>query len=75
MVLHPEEDMVITERAALVAWRLAHGEAMTTADAAEMVGVCERSAQRMMCKIARILPIVQRNGHWEAAFFGETENS
>lgn len=71
---YPEEDLVITERAALVAWRLAHGEAMTSEQVAEMVGVCECTAQRMMCKIARVLPIVQRNGFWEAIFFEESRN-
>jgi len=68
---YPDEDLVITERAALVAWHLAHGEALTTDNIADLVGVCHSTAYRMMCKLARILPIIHANNHWEALFMHE----
>lgn len=74
MLDFPEEDMVITERAALVAWRLAHGEAMSTDDAAAMVGVARSTAHEMLCKMARVLPIRCYNGLWEAFFYSEVKN-
>jgi len=66
MAACPEEDLVVTERAALVAWHLAHGEGMTIADIADMVGVHRSTARRMMMKLARVLPIIHEDGFWEA---------
>lgn len=73
MLDFPEEDLVITERAALVAWRLAHGDAMSTEDAARLVGVARSTAYEMLCKMARVLPIRRYNGLWEAAFLAEKD--
>jgi hypothetical protein len=69
---YPDEDLVITERAALVAWHLAHGEGMTTGDVARLVGVHESTARRMMYKLSRVLPIIHKNGCWEALFCSES---
>ena len=69
---YPAEDLVITERAALVAWHLAQGEAMTTCDVAETVGLCRTAAYKLMTKLARVLPIVHLDGVWMVAFYEES---
>ena len=66
MLDYPEEDLVITERAAIVAWELARGKTLTTEAVAEMVGICYHSAYRMLCKIARVTPVVDEFGSWKA---------
>ena len=60
------EDYVVTERAALVAWRLHQGEAMTTAEVAALVGLQRPAAHKLMEKICRVLPITQVDRKWMA---------
>ena len=59
-------ELVITERAALIAWHLAHGEAMRTSDVVMMTGLERQGAWKLMCRLSRVLPIYQDDcGFWQ----------
>lgn len=54
------------ERAALIAWHLAHGEAMRTVDVVELTGLERQGAWKLMCRLSRVLPIYQDDcGFWQ----------
>jgi molybdenum-dependent DNA-binding transcriptional regulator ModE len=55
----PDDDLLPTERAAVLVRRLTLGEAITTAQAARLVGVSRQAAWLMLTKLSRVLPIVQ----------------
>jgi DNA-binding IclR family transcriptional regulator len=62
------------ERAALVAWHLAHGEAMTTRQVAETAGMSVSCAYRLMYALARVLPVYKNgDGFWQANVMREAE--
>lgn len=64
----PEENtgQVPQERAAVVAWYLAHGEALTTRQVTELTGTTMRGALAMMYRLSRVLPVYQNDiGQWE----------
>jgi alkylated DNA nucleotide flippase Atl1 len=48
------EPETITERIAVVVMELANGEAMTTRDVAELLGVSRSAAWRIMCRLCRV---------------------
>lgn len=58
--------MVITERAAIIGWRLRSGEQMTTAEVAELLGIQREAARVLMLKVCRVLPVAQIGGVWIA---------
>jgi len=65
VTIHPEE-MLPTERAALVAYWLVKGEALTVDQVVEIAGYQrKREARRLLQALARVLPIYKRDGHWE----------
>ncbi|MFQ5343361.1 MAG: hypothetical protein ACE5F6_17610 [Anaerolineae bacterium] len=45
------------ERAAVIAWRLAQGEALSVGEAVALLGVTERRAQQLFRELSRVLPI------------------
>ena len=49
----------ITERAAIVAWHLAHGETMQTRDVADLCGLTMTGAYLLMRRLSRVIPIYQ----------------
>jgi predicted DNA-binding transcriptional regulator YafY len=54
-----------TERAALIAYLLASGRQLSTADIVEMTGVPIRTAQRDFVNISRAIPIYRESdGQW-----------
>ena len=53
------EPDTITERAALVAWHLAHGEIMQTRDVAELTGLSMWGAWHLMLRLSRVIPVYQ----------------
>lgn len=68
------EPDTITERAALIAWHLAHGESMQTRDVAEMTGLTFSGAWRLMDRLSRTLPIYQTSdGLWQTCAMLELE--
>ena len=72
MIASTEPDTA-QERAALVAWHLAHGEGMTTQDVADLCGFSRVSGWRLMMALCRVLPIYQtENGVWEVLFLKES---
>ncbi|MCB0049839.1 MAG: hypothetical protein M9936_14315 [Caldilinea sp.] len=60
-------ESVTTERVAIVAWRLANGGALTTAEAAHLVSITPAGARAMLDKLSRVLPIFEDGGRWRLA--------
>lgn len=58
-------DTLPTERIALVAWRLAQGNAYTAREVADMTGLTWFGAHRLLCKVSRTLPIYSDGGKWQ----------
>ena len=58
------EDLITTERVAVVVYRLMLGERLTTAAVADLTGISWSGAYYMMTKISRVAPVVQCSGHW-----------
>jgi hypothetical protein len=68
------DDLASQERAALVAWHLAHGDAFRTREAAQMTGLSHSGALKLMCRLSRILPICQDNlGFWQVLAMREAD--
>jgi len=65
--------LTTTEAAALLAWHLAHGEAIGNAEASELTGLSQEGARQMLCRLCRVLPILFHNGRWMAVALLETE--
>ena len=65
------EDYTPQEKAALVAWHLAHGEGMRTADVEALTGLTWEGARVLMCKLSRVIPIMQVRGRWVVAYLAE----
>ena len=64
----PACELVASERAALVVWRLARSEALTTDDVVRICGyVDRRGAHELMHRLARVLPLVFASGVWRVA--------
>jgi len=64
----PDRETVATERIARVVWPLAHGQPLTTRQAAALAGITPRGAWRMLTKLCRVLPIYQDDGGvWRVA--------
>ena len=59
-----EREYVATERVGLVVWHLAHGEAMTIRQVADMAGITARGARQMLEKLSRAIPIMCWRGEW-----------
>ena len=68
-----EEPDTPQERVAIVVWWLAHGEALTTRQVAEMTGLGERGARVLMIGISRVLPLRLWEGKWEVMAAGELD--
>jgi len=66
-------DRTPRQRAALVAWWLAHGEGMTTADVARLAGVKLRAAQQLMIELSCVLPILRESGVWQVCALAELD--
>lgn len=58
------DEMVTTERVAVVVHLLTLGRKMTTAQVAARVGVNRHAAWYMLSKISRVLPLTQIDGLW-----------
>jgi len=69
-----DPDYTAQEKAALIAWHLAHGEGMTTAEIASLTGLSWQGARHLMDRLARVLPIYQDDvGAWSVCAFKELE--
>ena len=68
---YPDE-MTAQERAALLGWWFAHGECMTTAQAARLIGLDWEGTRVLLSKLARVIPIYRSaSGAWEVCAMGE----
>lgn len=57
-------DLVTTERVAKVTERLVQGGTVTTEEIARQYEIHPETARVMLCKISRVLPVVEEDGHW-----------
>jgi hypothetical protein len=62
MTVQPE---IPTERTALVVAALWERQQLSTREAAELCGISRQGAFDLMCRISRVLPVVQIEGHWQ----------
>jgi len=65
------EELITTERVAIVVRLLTLGRRMTTAEVADLVGINRSSAWQMLSKIARVTPLCQENGYWVMYMMGD----
>ena len=69
-----EREYTSQQKAALVAWHLAHGEAMTTANVATLTGLDRVGAWKLMCMLSNVIPIYQDDaGLWQVTALRELE--
>lgn len=62
------------ERAGILVWHLAHGDALLTEDAARLTGLTHRGALRLLCGLSRVLPIYQDDrALWQVLAMREAE--
>jgi len=66
-----EREYITTERVAVIVWQLADGEALTTAQVAEIAGISRQGAFQMLQKLARVIPILCFDGEWMPAVVAE----
>jgi len=67
-----EREYTGQQRAALVAWHLAHGEVVRIENVMVMTGLAERSAQHLMCLLSGVLPIYRDvAGFWQVCLLRE----
>lgn len=62
---YPQDDLIVTERVAIVAWDLALGTALTTAEIADRTGLTANGVHKMMSKVARVRPVMLWDGEWQ----------
>jgi hypothetical protein len=58
------EELIPTERVALIVYELTVGGTVTTAQVAQMTGITHSGAWRMLGKLSRVLPLTEENGQW-----------
>ena len=59
------DDLTAQERAAIVAWRLANGDRLTTQEIMDLTGLKRRSAWGLVSSISRVIPIYcDDEGQW-----------
>lgn len=52
-----KDDLTAQERAALVTWRLARGDRLTTQHIMELTGLSREGVWHLMMRLARVLPV------------------
>jgi hypothetical protein len=66
------ERLTTIEATVRLCWHLIHGEAMTTAQAAELIGYSRQGAWQMLCAVSRYMPVFQDDeGLWQLVESGE----
>jgi len=53
-----------TERVVVLTLHLAQGHAVTTAEVARLLTMCDSGAYRMLDRMSRVAPIVNEAGRW-----------
>ncbi len=69
--LSDRNESIPTERIAWVAWRLAEGQSLRSAEVASYWCIHRTTANRMMQKMSRVLPIHNVDGEWQRVSFVE----
>ena len=69
-----EREYVATQRGALVGWWLAEGEALTTRQVADLLGMTCDGARIVLEKVSAVLPIVCIEGEWQPSVMQEIHN-
>ena len=58
-------DLTPQERAALIAWHLAHGEALCPEALMSLTGLTADRCRHLMYELSRVLPIYYEDGYWQ----------
>ncbi|MCJ7830937.1 MAG: hypothetical protein MUP86_00215 [Dehalococcoidia bacterium] len=66
-MVHEALEKTAQERSALVAWHLAHGEALTVAAVIALTGLSYDRSRHLMAELSRVLPIYSEDGFWQVA--------
>lgn len=70
----PGADVRPVERAALITEKLMTGRGLTTAEAAELCGVSQRTAQRDLSDMSRVIAIYRHDdGVWRVLYDDKNE--
>jgi hypothetical protein len=64
------DDSNTSERVAVVVWRLAQGEALTTQQAAQLAHLGSAGAWALLSRASRAIPITLIDGVWRAVNLG-----
>ena len=62
--MYEAEDLIPTERVAIIVFALALGGTVTTAHVARETGITISGAWRMLNKLSRVLPLTEEDGRW-----------
>jgi len=66
--------LTTTEASGLLSWHLAHGDAVTNEQAAQLTGLDPHSAYQMLCRLSRVIPIYEDADHaWQVLAVGEMD--
>lgn len=66
------ERLTTIEATCRLCWHLWHGEGMTTAQAAELIGYSERGARALLGRVSRYWPVFQDDdGVWQLLWLTE----
>ena len=57
---------IVTERVAVIVWKIAQGQVYTTAEIAVICGLTWDGAYKLMCRVSRVLPIYLDNAQWKS---------
>lgn len=70
-----EERLTTVEATCRLCWHLWHGEGMTTAQAAELIGYSDGGAWRLLAAMSRYVPVYQdSDGFWRLLVSHELED-
>lgn len=74
MVDRMGEKLSTTEASGLLAWHLAHGEAISNEQAVELTGLQLETVRQMLCRLSRVIPIYQTElWFWQVICLKEAE--
>ncbi len=70
------ERLTTIEATCRLCWHLAHGEAMSTAQAAELIGYSPRGARKLLSAMSRYWPMYQDgDGLWQLIAMRDSNDS
>lgn len=65
------EELTSQQKAALVAWHLFQGNALTARDVMDITGLSRQGAHALLCLLSEILPIYSDGSAWRVVVVGD----